>query len=325
MAGVVGILLILFLPLRPLYAAQLDKLFTQIEQLKQQGEQVYVLVPKSEDTFFTQVGKACEDEAQRQGVHCLVFATDRVDIREQVNVISALMKTDIDGLAFSAVKAEWIKSMLGDQLASWNRPLVAFDVPVDFSVVDSYVGTDDFALGKRLALEVDRLRPQGGRYCIQSERADSSNHSARVNGIQAVMQARTHWQFMPGCPIFHQGDYRRAVLQLQRLLEVEQPDAMLLTGGGAQFQAGEYRQALAPYRQAITSGELIIAGIDTVPDQLAYLRDGLATVNVGQQPEAIGRQTLDMLNKLANGDLVNMVIYTGLNVCRKDNTDNCLQ
>jgi len=115
------------------------------------------------------------------------------------------------------------------------------------------------------------------------------------------------------------------VWQLQRVLEVERPDALLLTGGGAQFSPALYNEVMRPYRKDIIAGQLIIGAIDTIPDQIDYLKEGLSTINVGQGPAEMGVKTLQIILRLADGQSTALAYYTGVNVCRRDNISVCLQ
>lgn len=63
--------------------------------------------------------------------------------------------------------------------------------------------------------------------------------------------------------------------------------------------------------------------IDTVAVQLEYLKEGISTVNVGQRPYEMGKQSLLILQKLTNGEAVPVNINTGLTYCTQQNADNC--
>jgi len=178
-----------------------------------------------------------------------------------------------------------------------------------------------------LGEKVNRLKPEGGSFCIQTERPDSPNHNDRIRGIMDGLikdsDDAVKWHNAFGCPIEHYGDFDRAIKQMVRTLTTFKVDTFISTGGGPQFMPKLYRSAISPYQAAIRAGEIIIASIDTIPVQLAYLSEGTSTINVGQRPYQMGKWTATMLKMLTDDEVVPMVINTGLTYCTKENANNC--
>ena len=110
---------------------------------------------------------------------------------------------------------------------------------------------------------------------------------------------------------------------MQRILTKFAPDIFISTGGGGQFNPKAYRKLIAPFRDKIANNELIIASVDTTPGQVEFLRDGLATVNVGQKPYEMGHWAITLLNMHSSGQPLPLVINTGLTYCDRDNFNSC--
>ena len=301
-----------------------------IERLKSNGETVYAMVPKNaSEPFFKQVARGCQTAADDLGVHCIYFGSRLENMRLQLQDILSLIDARVDGLAISGIKECWLAEKLANRLKSWPKPVIAFDSPLDESISRAYVGTDNYAMGVSLGRQVKKLRPKGGSYCIQTERPDSPNHQYRVQGILDGLtdnqQEADRWTAVFGCPLEHYGDFERATRQMLRVFGDSHPDVFISTGGGPQFLPETYRKVIAPYKHALEAGQLIIANIDTIPEQLAYLKEGLSTVNVGQKPVEMGEKSLKVLHMLSEGKPVPAVITIGTNICTRASAGTCTQ
>ncbi|WDE03757.1 substrate-binding domain-containing protein [Thalassomonas viridans] len=328
-------LVVFFLPLMitcfqvfALSSEQKAERLALIENLKSNGETVYAMVPKNVDeAFFDQVAQGCQAAAQNLNVHCIYFGSAIENMRLQLQDILSLIDAGVDGLAIAGIKEGWLAQKLANRLKSWAKPVIAFDSPLNKSIAQAYVGTNNYALGRVLGREVKKLRPGGGSYCIQTERPDSPNHQNRVKGIIDGLtdnkQQEDKWTVVFGCPVEHYGDFERATRQMVRIIGDSRPDVFINTGGGPQFLPQSYRKAISPYKEDLKTGKLIIANIDAIPEQLAYLKEGLSTVNIGQKPVEMGELSLRVLHMLSQGQTVPEVINTGVNICRQASAETC--
>jgi len=207
--------------------------------------------------------------------------------------------------------------------------VIAFDSPLNPQIAQAYIGINNYLLGKALGMQIRKIAPKGGLYCIQTERPDSPNHNDRVRGIIDGMTNnalnREIWQNAFGCPLKHFGDYDRALRQMVRTIDVFKVNIFISTGGGGQFLPTKYRKAITPFKAVIKSGELIIANIDTTLAQLAFLTEGLATLNVGQRPYEMGKRSAMVLKMLTDGQEVPKIINTGLTYCLPQTVNTCTQ
>jgi len=298
-----------------------------IRELKDGGYLVYGMVPKNtEEPFFQQIAQGCATTAEQLGVKCVYYGATTENARLQTKAILELVKAGVDGLAIAGIKEHWINKSIGAQLRDWGKPIIAFDSPIHSSLAAAYIGTNNYLLGKALGNEIIALRPAGGTYCIQTERPDSPNHNERMRGIVdafAESDRADAWQSISFCPIEHFGNFAQGTQQMAKVLTSFKPDVFISTGGGPQFLPQTYRAMMTPFRKKISAGELLIANIDTTPEQIQYLKEGLSTVNVGQQPYEMGKWSVSLLKMLTDGQPVPLIIYTGLTHCNAHSADYC--
>ncbi len=114
-------------------------------------------------------------------------------------------------------------------------------------------------------------------------------------------------------------------------------DAFILVGGWAQFGPQAYAQVTDQVMPRLKSKQLVIVAGDTLPPQIAALREGRSHVQIGQRPYEMGYRAPSVMTELiqgskgastgsaqANGSSVQDTIYTGLDECTAQNVDTCL-
>jgi ribose transport system substrate-binding protein len=308
---------------------KLEKL-ALIRQLKSKGETVYAILPKTVDEpFMDETGRGCVETAKKMGLHCIYYGNREENMFLQETDIFDLIEAGIDGLAIAGVKKGWLVERSGEKLKRWGKPIVAYDSPLSSEVAQTYIGTDNYLLGRTLGTQVRKLKPDGGTFCILTERPDSPNHGDRIKGIMDGMtrdgQDQEKWKNTVGCPMYNYGSFERAGQQAARLLETHDFDIILVTGGGPQFKPEFYRKMMKPFKDDIKTGKLLFANIDTIPEQVEYLKEGIATVNVGQRPYEMGKWSVRILKMIADGEIPPVIIYTGMTICTQKNADSCLE
>lgn len=318
-----------FILLCPTSIAQ--DLYSTLDEVKKSldsGSKVFAILPKRiNEPFFDEVTKGCKSKAKELGVECHALGFELESSRAQLQLFNDLTQSGIDGIALSSAQDKKLARLMSRSIDFVPVPFIAFDTPFESTLVRSFVGTKNFAMGKALGNYVKTLKPQGGTVCIQYSRSDSVNHVKRLEGILSglgLKDSPDKWEMVLGCPIEYQGDYDRAVRQLQRILHSESPDVLLMTGGGAQFNERAYRRAIEPYKEKVKHGSLIIGAIDTQALQLDYINENLSTVNVGQRPYQIGVEILSTLMILHDGKNVPATTYIPSTLCVIENINSCL-
>jgi ribose transport system substrate-binding protein len=152
----------------------------------------------------------------------------------------------------------------------------------------------------------------------------SGSESAAAPGDR--IEGAGGWTEVAGCPLYTNDDFTLAVQQMDDML-ARFPDltAFIATGGWPQFVDQAYRQVAGRYRERIAAKRTILIVADTLPMQMALLRDGLSHAQVGQRPREMGYRAMVALRDLAAGVEVEDPIYTGLDVCTEENAATCVE
>ena len=300
------------------------------------------LVPKAMNNPFFDLArdgcyKAQEEEAD---IECVYIGPSEHTEIEQIQIVQDLISQGVDGIAVAPSNAPAMAKVLKAAMAA-GIPTMTWDADVleeDKGVRATYVGTKNYDIGVNLAKIAQGLQPDGGSICLQTGGAAAANHNERLQGIRDTLGGMSDttppgnklagengWTEIDACPLITDDDGNRAVQGLTDILAAN-PDltAFISTGAFTQWFDNAYRQAVEPYKAKMDSGELSVIIADTLPMQMAQLKDGLSNGQVGQRPFEMGYRAMFILKDLVEGKEVDDPIYTGLDVCTADNADTCL-
>ncbi len=300
------------------------------------------LVPKAmNNPFFDLARDGCfKAQAEDPGIECVYIGPGEHTELEQIQIVQDLISQGVDGIAVSPSNAPAMGKALRSAVAAgipvmtWDSDLLAEDKDIRAT----YVGTKNYDIGVNLAKIAMAQQPDGGKICLQTGGAAAANHNERLQGIRDTLGGRSDttppgdplrgdngWTEVSGCPLITDDDGNKAVQGMTDILAKE-PDlaAFVSTGAFTQWFDNAYRQAVAPYKSKMDAGDLSIIVADTLPMQMAQLKEGLSNGQVGQRPFEMGYKAMFILKDLAAGNSVDDPIFTGLDVCTVDNADSCL-
>lgn len=303
----------------------------------------FALVPKAmNNPFFDLARDGCfKAQEELEGVTCEYIGPSEHTELEQIQIVQDLITKGVDGIAVAPSNAPAIGKVLREAEAA-GIPVITWDsdlLPEDQALRKTYIGTYNYDIGKNLAELVKARHPDGGTICLQTGGAAAANHNERLKGARdALAGADTGeapgkelageggWTEVSGCPLITNDDGNVAVQGMTDILAAN-PDltAFLSTGAFTQWYDNAYRQAAGPYKDMLASGALTIVVADTLPMQVAQVKDGLGSGLVGQRPFEMGYRSMSVLKDIVEGKMPEDPIYTGLDVCTPDNIDNCLQ
>lgn len=291
------------------------------------------------DSFYQQSFKGCQFfTATLENARCVYDGgMDFQDIRAQASVVRGLVEQGIDGLLVATTDSQYLVKEVLVSLKEKNIPVITFDsdlLPEHHQYRLAYVGTDNFAFGQALGKYVKNnfvLRAEQS-ICIQSGHPTTPNLNERIAGIRFAlsqqkankMKGKQGWREHPNCPMFSLGKRDLALEQLESVLNFRVPPIFIAVAGFAQFN-DNYAAVIAPYKERINRGELVVVSADTEPMQLRVLAQGLSTINIGQKPFEMGWLGASLLtNYITKQQLPEKSkYYLGFHHCLKGNADTC--
>ena len=137
----------------------------------------------------------------------------------------------------------------------------------------TYLGTDNYLMGVKMAEEAMKLKPEGGTVCLQLGNVAADNINARAAGTRDTLSGKkgidrlkgeNGWTEINGCPVFTNDQADLANQQMADTFTANPKlDAFILEGGWAQFAPQAYAQVTDQVMARLKAKDLIIIAGDT--------------------------------------------------------------
>jgi ribose transport system substrate-binding protein len=313
-----------------LYAAPADA---------QQKKVLAIVVKGLDNPFFEQINLGCQKwqkENPNSEYTCLYTGpASSADEAGQVQVVDDLLTKGVAAIAISPSNAPAMGNLL--KRRNPNIPVMTIDADLssgDRSMRKTYLGTDNYLMGVKMAEHTKKLKPSGGTVCLQLGNVAADNINARAAGFRDTIAGKKDagrlsgqggWTEIQGCPVFTNDQADLANKQMaDTFLTQPKLDAFILVGGWAQFGPQAYAQVTGQVMDKLKSKQLVIVAGDTLPPQMDALKAGRSHVQVGQRPFEMGYRAPTVMIELIGGKKVDDPVFTGLDECTPENANGCL-
>jgi ribose transport system substrate-binding protein len=303
----------------------------------------FALVPKAvNNSFFTLGYDGCLLAANElPDVECLYVGPGEHTEAEQAQILQDLIDRQIDGIAVAPTSSPLMKGVLqrardaGVPVITWDSDLVE----ADRGLRETYLGSNNYDIGVQIGTVAKERKPDGGTLCLQTGGAEAANHNERLQGIRDTLgglsgtqppgeklSGQNGWTELDECPLVTDDDGALAIEQMSAVMaDYPELDVFISTGAFTQWYDEDYREVIAAQADRLATGELLMVMADTLEMQMAQLRDGLSTAQVGQRPLEMGYRAMYILRDLVQGrGIPGDPIYTSLDVCVQSNVDSCI-
>jgi len=304
-----------------------------------QDKQTLAIVVKGLDNpFFEQINLGCQEWMANNPdseYECLYTGpASSADEAGEVQIVDDLLTRGVAAIAISPSNAP----AMANRIRQINPDVPVMTVDADFLAEDrdiraTYLGTDNYLMGVKMAEEAMKLKPEGGSVCLQLGNVAADNINARAQGFRDTaggaegidrLAGENGWTEIEGCPVFTNDQADLANQQMADTFTANPDlDAFILVGGWAQFAPQAYAQVTDQVMDKLESNELIIIAGDTLPPQTQAFREGRSHAQVGQRPFEMGLKSPDVMIQLINGEDVADPLYTGLDVCNQEDAGFC--
>nr|WP_265519974.1 substrate-binding domain-containing protein [Nitratireductor luteus] len=306
----------------------------------QDKETLAIVVKGLDNPFFEQINLGCQKwmaENPDSKYECLYTGpASSADEAGEVQIVDDLLTRGMAAIAISPSNAPAMANLIGK--IKPDVPVMTIDA--DFLEKDrdlraTYLGTDNYLMGVKMAEETVKLKPEGGTVCLQLGNVAADNINARAQGFRDTIAGEENvdrltgqngWTEIEGCPVFTNDQADLANQQMADTFTANPDlDAFILVGGWAQFAPQAYAQVTDQVMDKLKAKELIIIAGDTLPPQTKAFREGRSHAQVGQRPFEMGYRAPDVMIQLINGEEVEDPLYTGLDVCNQEDPGFCAE
>jgi ribose transport system substrate-binding protein len=304
-----------------------------------QKKTLAVVVKGLDNPFFTVLGNGCKkwnDENPNSEYECLYTGPAlSSDEAGEVQLVEDLINKGVAGIAISPSNAPAMANML--KAKAPKMPIMTIDADLgaaDRALRLTYLGTDNYLMGVKLAEHLKKLAPNAGTICLQLGNVAADNINARAAGLRDTLSGKKGierlngeggWTEIAGCPLYTNDDIPTANQQLADVTTANPNlNAFVLVGGWAQFGPEAYAATTTQLEPRLKSKSLVIVAGDTLPPQMDALKAGHSLAQIGQRPFEMGYRAPTVLIDLIAGKKVDDPLYTGLDECTPETIDTCL-
>ena len=308
----------------------------------QSKKQLVIVVKGLDNPFFEAINQGCQKwnkENTSSEYECFYTgpASTSDEAGEAQIVQDMLGKPSTAAIAISPSNAKLIAQTL--KTANPTIPVMTLDADLakeDAGLRKTYLGTDNYTMGARIADYIKKAKPNGGKICTIEGNPGADNILRRAQGMRDVLTGKDGlaelkgeggWTEVAGCPVFTNDDGAKGVQAMTDILAANPDlDAFGIMGGWPLFGAPQpYRDLFKPMADKIAKNEFVIGAADTIGDEVAIAKEGLVTALVGQRPFEMGYKAPSVMLDLIAGKPVEDPVFTGLDECTKDTADTCIQ
>jgi ribose transport system substrate-binding protein len=305
----------------------------------QEKKTLAIVVKGLDNPFFEQINLGCQKwikENPTSKYTCLYTGpASSADEAGEVQIVDDLLTKGVAAIAISPSNAPAMANLIKKRKPT--IPVMTIDADFlaeDSSLRKTYLGTDNYLMGVKMAEYTRKLKPQGGTVCLQLGNASADNINRRAAGFRDTIAGKkgtdrltgqNGWSEINGCPLFTNDQPDLANQQMADTFTAN-PNltAFVLVGGWAQFAPQAYSQVTDQVMAKLKSKDLIIVAGDVLPPQIEALKAGRSHVQIGQRPFEMGYRAPTVMIDMIEGKKVEDPLFTGLDECTPENVATCL-
>jgi ABC-type sugar transport system substrate-binding protein len=210
-------------------------------------------------------------EAEQLGINMTIsLPEEEVDLAKQIAIVEAAIEQGVDAIIISASSSEGIIPAI-EKAREAGIKIVSFDTRIDDpSLVDVYVGADDFAGAKKAGAYIcDALGPEGGQVGLLEGLLAQSTGVDRKAGFEAgIAECENPVEIVATAGAEWRSDL--ALDATQNMLTAN-PDIKAIFASNDQMAVGMINGAIAAGKGP---DDLILVGYDGILDAVNAVLDG---------------------------------------------------
>ncbi len=283
----------------------------------------FVYIPKLVHPWYDDVKKGAEAavaEFAKQGI-TVTFDWDAppaADVVQHTQRIEAAIAKNPDAIFVSCLDVAADKPLIEEAVAA-GIPVLSFDTPCPGTPVSAFVGRNDYTGdGRDIAEVLAKAMDYKGEVGILEGSPGAENHKLRIQGFKETMAKYPDIQIV--AEEYDNDDVERAVTLTASMIQAH-PNLKGIFGCNASNPIGAGRAIV----EAGKKGEIILVGMDDMPDMISYVKDGTALAASVQNVPQIGYWTIMFGVALKNGYTIPLVLDTGSGIVTLDNVETYKQ
>jgi ribose transport system substrate-binding protein len=273
----------------------------------------FAIIPKSLDIPVFNYAKIGAERAAKElgNIEVIWRAPETADQLRQKEILESFITQRVDGIAISCTNGDFLTPTINKAVEA-GIPVITWDADAPKSKRLAFYGVDDFKAGQILGDETIKLLAGKGRIAVITS-LGAYNLQRRLDGVLDRLKTA------PGLEIVETFDIKEDTVRAQEIMasatnRYGDLDAWISVGGWPVFT----RNAL----NAINPAKTKVICFDTIPPAPDLVKEGRATVLLGQKYFGWGSESVKLLAGLKKGQQPPApIIDSGVDIVTKENVD----
>lgn len=301
-------LLLLLLAMTTFYSC--DPRFDEVHPDKKKT--VALIVRMKHGDFWRTVKMGAEVAAKEYDFNLNFYAPDyEDDVQSQKELVAQAVKDGFDALVVAPSGDDMLQEAI--RLTQTERlPIIALDSESELPAIQSYIGTDNYDSGKKACEKMVQLIGKKGQIVLLGSDAGTANAKRREQGVREGIAHDRQVELVDSQYV--QSDKKRAG-ELTREMIRNHPDVR----GIIALDAGTAIGAAEEIEKMGLMGKVKLVAIDSPPEVLEYLQEGVISATIIQKPFSMGYLGVKHAVEVSEGKQVPKRIDTGTKVIDREN------
>jgi ribose transport system substrate-binding protein len=279
------------------------------------GAITVVVIGKSVDPYWSNVGKGVEAAGKALGIKTVVFVPPKEDVAAQTQAMETYIAQGVTGIAIAPSNPEALERMMRKADAAGIIVTTLDTPPVENSVSRIYIGTDNYGAGQLAGRTLKGLLPGGGKVGILRGSNTALNALQRTEGFLAAVAGTA---IVPLPPVNDQEDAASALQMASSLLSAN-PE---MAGAFGVYAVDGPAWATA-IREAGATRTVKLVSFDTTADIINGIKEGVIDATVAQREYDMGYKSAQIIKLISQDGMesalremgaINGIIDTGVDV-----------
>lgn len=259
--------------------------------------------------FWRVVEQGVAVAAEEQRVVCNITAPQmEKDIDDQIELVEQAIARSPDAIILAACDYDRLRPVC-EQAVEKGILLVTLDSDVNYEGRRCFISTDNYEIGRKLALLVDVETGEADKFGVVGHVASTSTAVERRDGLlENVEGAGGRLAAIAYCESSEELAEQRAMEMLR-----EHPDIKCMVGLNESSAIG-----VAEAVSALGRGQIPVIACDSSQRQIEFMESGIIKAFVIQNPFNMGYLAVTSTVKLLRGESVPAVVHTESVVIRKE-------
>ncbi|QRG68264.1 substrate-binding domain-containing protein [Brevibacillus choshinensis] len=284
----------------------------KVEDPKQSKKKTVALIVRMKHgDYWRTVKLGAEMAAKEYDLNLNFYAPDyEEDSQSQMELLRQATLDGYDALVVAPSDDQVLQETIG--LAQSSVPIITLDTEGQLPQVKSYIGTDNYDMGKKACEKMVQLIGKKGHIALVGTGRSTANAVSREKGVRDVIAQDKQVELVPV-------DYvqldKKLIGELTRELVRHNPGVKGIIALDASTSIGVAEEIEKMGLQE----KIKIVAIDSPPEVLEYLQEGVISATIIQKPFSMGYLGVKYALEASEGKQVPERVDTGTKVIDRDN------